>query len=342
MRPTVICIGSTSKDIFFPTGEGVILETPEDVTAQTKVAFELGGKFQVKDRFEAVGGVAANVATGLAKLGIPSYCYSKVGRDDIGAWIQKELSQHEVKLETLFVDPHVKSDVSAIIVITQTADRLIFHNRDANEKLEIIPEEIPPAEWLFVSALNGPWEENIEKIMAFKKKQGLHLALNPGQHNLKENSQLILGLLPEISLLVLNKDEAIELLLKTGLEENEKHLNDEAFLVRRLHEEGASVVALTDGKRGAWTTDGKKVLSAPIYEQHGLVDTTGAGDAFASGFLAAHLLNHSLETCLQYGIANGGNVVGFFGAEKGLLTQEEIHASLSKISVHQVISASEG
>ena len=42
---TVICIGASTQDIFFPTAEGKIIETPEDVTSQRKIAFELGAKY---------------------------------------------------------------------------------------------------------------------------------------------------------------------------------------------------------------------------------------------------------------------------------------------------------
>ena len=58
----ILCVGSASKDIFFSTSEGVILQTPDDIRSQSKVAFELGGKVRSRVRVEAVGGVAANVA----------------------------------------------------------------------------------------------------------------------------------------------------------------------------------------------------------------------------------------------------------------------------------------
>ncbi|MEP7162965.1 MAG: carbohydrate kinase family protein [Candidatus Moraniibacteriota bacterium] len=338
----VICIGSVSKDIFFPTDEGVIIETPEDLASQTKVAFELGGKFRAKDRFEAVGGVAANVSQGLSRLGVSAWCYSKVGRDEIGNWIEKELVRNEVHLESFFIDPKVKSDLSAIIVITQTGDRLIFHNRDANEKLEIIPEKLEGADWYFVSALNGPWEKNLTHILELRRSHGIHLAMNPGQHNLKGNPKLILEALREIDVLFLNKDEALELLLKGGIEDDPKKLKSETFLIEKLHEQGVGVVALTDGKRGAWASFGDDIYHADIYEPKGLVDTTGAGDAFASGFFGAYLHKLPVEACLQYGIANAGSVVGSYGASSGLLNQEEIHAYLKEIhpkeTTEQVIS----
>lgn len=329
----VICIGSTSKDIFFPTDEGVVMETPEDLRSQTKVAFELGGKFRTKDRFEAVGGVAANVATGLVRLGIPAACYSKIGNDEIGAWIQKELRQNEVETKMLFVDPEVKSDLSAIIVIEQTGDRIIFHNRDANEKLEIVPETLVGAEWFYVSALNGAWEENLKSILRVAREQHIKIALNPGQHNLKANPRFMAGILRDVEVLLLNKDEAIELLMAVHPELTGGELRSETALLQALHHEGVPMIGLTDGKNGGWISNGTKILRAEIYEPHGLVDTTGAGDAFGSGFFAAYLHKFSLERILQSAILNGGSVVGFYGAMKGLLTPREIEHMLQHVRV---------
>ncbi len=329
----VVCVGSVTKDIFLPTSEGVLLDTPEDLISQKKVAFELGGKFRAKVRYEATGGVPGNLSVGLSRLGVTAYCYAKVGHDDIGRWIKQELESHAVETETLFIDPQAKSDLSAIIVIEQSGDRLIFHHRDASEKLEILPDRFPESDWLYITALNGRWQKNLKLLLEIKQERGLKLALNPGQHNLKEDPRLLLETLHETDVLVLNKDEAIEMLLKGGVEDDPKKLNDESFLVEELHARGAALVALTDGKRGAWAFDGKTCLHADIYEAHGVVDTTGAGDAFGSGFLSAHVHHLPLETCLAYGIANGGSVAGFYGAIEGLLDQEQMTQALSHIHV---------
>jgi hypothetical protein len=64
----VICIGSCSQDIFFPSDEYVIYDTPDDITSKQKAAFEVGGKFRSLNRYEAIGGVAANTSIGLARL----------------------------------------------------------------------------------------------------------------------------------------------------------------------------------------------------------------------------------------------------------------------------------
>lgn len=329
----VICIGSASQDIFFPTQEGIILKTPDDITAQVKVAFELGGKFRVKNRYESIGGVAANVALGLARLGIEAHCYSHVGGDELGLWIKRTLEQGGVGTSLLERDATVQSDLSAIVVITQTGDRIIFHNRDANERLIIDSSKLEDCDWLYISALNGDWKKNLKTIHQATQIHHQRIALNPGQHNLKEDPALMFHLLHDVDALFLNKDEAIELLLANRQVTNHEHLNDEIRLVKALHHEGPRVVALTDGKRGVWATDGQGIWHAQSFEPSGVVDTTGAGDAFGSGFFSAYLKGLSMETCLRYGICNAGNVVGYFGATQGLLDEEAMTGLIQRVTV---------
>lgn len=337
----IICVGSVSQDIFFPTDEGIVLETPEDITAKEKVAFELGGKYRVKDRYEAIGGVAANVAQGLARLGFDAAVYSCVGGDEMGRSIAKKLEAERVSTQFLRYLPEAKTDLSAIIVLTQTGERTIFHNRDANERLVIEADHFRGTRWLFVSALNGDWKENLAALLRVKEEQGLSLVLNPGQHNIREDAKTMFETLSAVDVLLLNKDEAIELLQQSQPRPSEAELNDESFLLKRLAESGAKVIGMTDGKRGAWGFDGREYWYCPIATRNGVVDSTGAGDAFGSGFFAAHLAGLPLPEALKYGMANSGSVVGFYGAAEGLLRSEEM-VTLIKNIVPKPLHVSEG
>ncbi|MEK9151655.1 MAG: carbohydrate kinase family protein [Patescibacteria group bacterium] len=327
----IICVGSVSKDIFFPTDEGTILETPEDIVSKEKIAFELGGKYRVEDRYEAVGGVAANVAHGLTKLGHRAACYSKIGADDLGMWILHAFKEARVSADLLFIDKDVKTDLSAIIVLTQNGERTIFHNRDANERLEIVDKKFASAKWVFVSALNGDWQKNLRAILALKDQYGFSLAFNPGQHNIREDAPCVLEAVAETDVLLLNKDEAIELIINTQKDISREQLDDEMFLLKALHPAGAKHIGLTDGKRGAWGYDGKECWFCPIHTLRSVVDSTGAGDAFGSGFFAAILEGGSIGDALRYGIANSGNVIGAYGAIAGLLSKEDMGSIVDKI-----------
>ncbi len=328
----VICVGSVSKDIFFPTDEGVIIQTPEDIVSKQKIAFELGGKYRVADRYEAVGGVAANVAHGLVKLGHRAGCYSKIGADDLGAWIRREFRAAQVPSDLLSIDKSVKTDLSAIIVLTQNGERTIFHNRDANEKLEIIDSDFSSTKWVFLSALNGDWKKNLLAVLALKERYGFALAFNPGQHNIKEDAAIVLEAIGQSDVLLLNKDEAIELIMQNDGTHFREELDDELFLLKTLQQAGAKKIGLTDGKRGAWGCDDSEYWFCPIYTSRSVVDSTGAGDAFGSGFFAAVLKNKSVDESLRYGMANSGSVIGAYGAIAGLLSKDEMAGIMGNIT----------
>ncbi|MGK2848993.1 MAG: carbohydrate kinase family protein [Minisyncoccota bacterium] len=324
----VICVGSVSQDIFFPTDEGLIIDTPDDITSKQKVAFELGGKYRVENRYEAVGGVAANVTYGLTRLGHRAGCYSKCGQDMIGQWIFDAFKRERIPTDLLTADPDVASDVSAIIVLTRNGERTIFHNRDANERLEIIDRRFAHTQWVFMSSLNGDWQKNMRHILRLKNQYGFSIAFNPGQHNIKENPELIVEAIRQSAVLLLNKDEAIEL-IKSIQPDVPKHLlDDEQFLLNVLKKYGAGTIGMTDGVRGAWGYDGKAYWHCPIYTLGVVVDSTGAGDAFGSGFFSALLEGKRIEEALSYGIINSGSVVGSYGAIAGLLFQDMLQQQI--------------
>ena len=331
----IICVGSSGKDIFLPTDKGIILDTPEDITSQKKFVFELGAKYQIDDRFEALGGCAANVSVGLARLGIRVSCYTKIGDDMLGKWIGSELEKEKVKTDLIQTEKDCRSDLSAIIVNAKSGERTIFFNRDANEKLEIFPEKLKDTDWIFASALNGEWEKNLDAIIGLVKKENIKLAFNPGQRNIKDNPRKIIETIKNCDLLLLNKDEAIEITNNLQQTTNNEQLNDEVFLIQELNKLGPEIVVITDGLRGAWAFDGKNLFYVQSTEDEP-IDTTGAGDAFSSAFLAGCFKERKIEESLKWGAANGGSVVKYYGAIEGLLNMESIERIADTIKVERI------
>jgi len=331
----VICVGSSSKDVFFPTDKGIIFDTPEDVTAQKKIAFELGAKYQINERFETVGGCAANVACGLARLGIKTQCYTKIGDDSIGLWIADELKKNGVGLDLIQKEKNVRSDLSFILVDADTGERVIFSDRDANKRLEIIPDKFRRAEWIFVSSLNGHWQANLKKITLLATKKKKLIAFNPGQKNIATDPEAVIGAAAHSEVLLLNKDEALEIVTHISVGYGKKQLNDEKFLLEKLKSIGPRIVLITDGIRGAWAQNENGILHAAtqIIEAK---DTTGAGDAFASGFFGAILKERDLREALAWGIVNSSSSVKEFGGQRGLLSEKELRGSVKKIKIETI------
>lgn len=249
----------------------------------------------------------------------------------MGRYIVDALDKEHVATDLLCRYDDAKTDLSAIIVLTQSGERTIFHNRDANERLKIEGDMLVRAQWVFVSALNGDWKKNLATVLAAKEQYGFSLAYNPGQHNIKDDAKEIFMTLPFVDVLLLNKDEAIELLLQSEVRPTDAELDDERYLLSALASAGAKVIGMTDGKRGSWGYDGETYWHCPIHTRGSVVDSTGAGDAFGSGFLAAHVAGRPLSEALRYGMANSGSVVGFYGAIGGLLVLDEIEALIKNI-----------
>ena len=112
--------------------------------------------------------------------------------------------------------------------------------------------------------------------------------------------------------------------------------NDEKMLLRILRSAGATTIAMTDGMRGAWGTDGETVIRAVSRNPSRGIETTGAGDAFGSGFLAATVRGESFGNAFRWGMANGASVVRHFGAIEGLLRGDTIQSRLDEIDISEI------
>ncbi|MFA6047822.1 MAG: carbohydrate kinase family protein [Parcubacteria group bacterium] len=331
----IICIGSACKDTFFPTTEGKIIETPDDLTSKKQISFELGAKYKIEERFEALGGVAANVASGLAKLGTEVACYSNIGDDYISAWVKEQLEKNGVDTSLITTSANTPGDFSAIIVDKNSGERVIFTNQPANKQLKIDDSELKNAEWFILGDLHGDWEGDLDKIITIAKENNIKIANNPRQVNIHDNPKKVLEIITKCDVVFLNKDETIEILNATGEKYSAEELESETFLVKKILEMGPDVVAVTDGERGAWAGTQEKIYHTEILKVNA-IETTGAGDAFSSGFMAAYLKNKPVEECLKWGIANSCKSVERYGAIEGLLSEEKIGEISGDMKIEEV------
>jgi sugar/nucleoside kinase (ribokinase family) len=123
-------------------------------------------------------------------------------------------------------------------------------------------------------------------------------------------------LLEDVEILIVNKEEAAQIVGGEDLEELVRHL---------LHYVPVAIVS--DGPNGVMASDGKTVLRAGMYEDVKVLDRTGAGDAFGSGFLSQWSLGKSLKDSIIFASANSTSVVTKIGAKNGILYKgTQLHA----------------
>ncbi len=339
----VICIGSLGKDIFLPI-DGDILETPQDILSQKKMVFELGAKYKVEKRWESVGGCAANVAQGLSRLEVKSACYAAIGKDELGLWLKKKLKKNKVSINYLQYIKNIASDWAAIVVDKKSHDHVIFYDRQAGDQLKVDFNKIKNFSWIFVGSLNGKWVKNLEQIIKVIQKKNSKLIFNPGQKNIQDNPKKIIYFLKFTEVLMVNKDEAMEIVYHMSYQKNSSSLEKIDYLIKQLSSQGVKKIIITEGKKGVYyyhlddqyyyKINNQKVMSIIAK------DTTGAGDAFNSGFLASLIKGNNFRQNLRWGMANSENVVKYYGAQEGLLRLTEMKKKsfddykIKKIKIH--------
>lgn len=285
MKYDLISIGSVTKDIFVLTNRGKKFKTPEDKLAEEWLGFEMGEKICAEDIVESAGGVATNLMIGTKKLGLRS---SLIGP--------------------------AKAATSVIIVDRGTGERIVFYKKssgiidlDALKKIK--------TKWLSVSSFTGNWSREARMILSYAEKQEIKLVVAPSTSMIRDGFENLKKLLLRSEVVLLNRNEAIEVAFNEHMK-----VSDIKNLLKILHKLGPKIVCVTDGVRGAYCSDGNRVYYSAIKKVRA-VDTTGAGDAFASGFLGSYIPGKSIDKCLRMGILNSASVVKYVGTTKGLLSK---------------------
>ena len=103
-------------------------------------------------------------------------------------------------------------------------------------------------------------------------------------------------------------------------DETKNHIPE---LLEHLRELGPKIVVITDGQKGSYAYDGAKKYYLNIFDAP-IVERTGCGDAFGSGFTAALAYGGDVKEAMRWGNVNASGVIQYVGAQKGLYTREEI------------------
>lgn len=336
----IITIGGATRDITFLTDQGKMIETPEDLISQRLLAFEYGAKIRSEEVRMSFGGGACNAAATFAKMGLSTAMISRVGNDANGRSILENLSRRNIDASLIQTDDDRVSAFSFIVVDSAggEGERVIFSHKGAANHLDIRSEEINDTKWVYLTGLGDAWEESLKKIGAAIEVSGFKLAWNPGATEIAGGKEKLIGLIGHTDILIINKDEAIELIKgDSGNVFSDEDCNDIYKLIREIKSWGAKDVVITDGKDGALLFTGSEMLKIQAFVQT-QADTTGAGDAFGSGLLAGYVISGDFETALRYAALNSGGEVSEFGAENGIMAREEIEKRLGEIEIERINS----
>jgi len=143
------------------------------------------------------------------------------------------------------------------------------------------------------------------------KKKGVKIAFNPSSYLIKNRD--IKPLLKLTDILILNREEAEALLRK------EEGTIKEKDLLKGLYNITKGIVVVTDKDKLISCYNGTKKYFLVPHKNVKVVERTGAGDAFASGFVAGQIIGKSIQESLELGLRESESVIQYFGAKNNLL-----------------------
>ncbi len=287
------------------------------------LAMQYGTKIPF-DHAEVIEGVgnAANAAVAFARLGLKSGLAANVGEDKEGRSMIRALQKNKVDTRFVRINPDKKSNYHYVLWYKEERTILIKHESYDYDWPHLRKTEIP--NWLYFSSVSEHADGYHDEIADWLEEHPeVKLAWQPGTFQMKAGTERMRRLYARAEVTILNREEAV---FVTGGDYHNLH-----DLLDRLHGLGTKIAVVTDGPNGAYASDGHQRLQMPLYpDPEPPKERTGAGDAFASTFVAALAKGNTIEGALQWAPINSMNVVQKTGAQAGLLTEHELEAFLRK------------
>jgi ribokinase len=314
----VLSLGPVRMDVFVGLPEDEVTEVCSMDRKRCLIQLGFGEKIAVKSMNFAIGGNAGNNAVGINRLGLSAALVGAIGDGWTDSRALETLKAEGVDTKYVEVKP---GQQGFGVVINYQEERTILSyyshslcNWPTDETLE--------AKWVYLTSMGEGYEEFYQKAVEWAVDHKAKIAFNPGTRQLKAGAAALKYALAETEILFVNKEEAEELLVA----EPGSQVKD---LLRGLVNLGPKIAVITDGPGGTYLYDKLKFWHMPIVPAM-VVERTGAGDAFGSGFLGAVMLGKSVEEALRWGTVNSASVLGFIGPQAGLLIADKMQEWLSR------------
>jgi sugar/nucleoside kinase (ribokinase family) len=302
----ILSIGAAVQDVFLSDKDEFKPSGSKSAHEQF-MKLELGAKVDIDHIAFSTGGGATNASVTFARQGLHAVFMGTIGHDPAGHAVIQELDHEGVDSKHVSYSETLNTGYS-VLFLAPTGERTILTYRGASTHYDIHNFDLTDvdAEWLYVSSMAGN-VGILDKIFTQAKEIGIKIFFNPGKDELKQAEELR-GLLQDVDVLSVNREEAALIVEGSDSEELVRHL---------LHYVPAAIVS--DGPNGVVASDGKTILKAGMYEDVKVIDRTGAGDAFGSGFLSQWVQEKSLKDSIIFASANSTSVVTKIGAKEGIL-----------------------
>jgi ribokinase len=276
------------------------------------------GENTILDCKEACGGSAANTIVGLARLGLKTGYIGIVAKDREGRLLLRDFEKEGVNTEGIIASKTGRSGV-VIGFVDKKGERALYVDAGVNTRItldEINLQYASNTDFMHITSFVGEEAFNVQKELVARLSKSVKLSLDPGNLYAQKGLAALKPIIERCSVIFPNERETKLLTGENCAKGAEKLLSN-----------GVSIVAVKLGPKGCFVTDGKEKHLVPRFPTK-VIDTTGAGDAFAAGFLYGLLKKKSLDQCGKIGNFVASRCIAKVGARIGLPRQSELPKNL--------------
>ena len=309
----IVSIGSATRDIFINADNFKSLDTSDFSTGKA-LCFPLGSKIEIKKIVFTSGGGGTNAAVTFARQGLATACVGVVGSDLNGQEVLNELAKEDVEIK--YFQKH-NDDYTAysVILVDSSGERTILSYKGEGQHFDANKVDFDQLQtkWLFLDSLGGHYDL-LEKAVNWAVTNNVKLATNPGGKELEHGLEKLKPLLKSFSIVIMNQEEAAGL---TGID-----YKQEGEIFKFMDEIIGGIFVMTKGPDGVVVSDGKNIYRAGVPDSP-VIERTGAGDAFSSGFTAEYIRSGDILKAVQFATANASSVVTQYGGKAGILKKDD-------------------
>ena len=271
----------------------------------------------------ATGGSAANTILGLSCLGASTGFIGKIGKDEYGNFFRENLEKNGIEDKLLLSD--LPSGVASTF-ITPDGERTFGTYLGAAATLtadELSPDMFKGYSYLYIEGYMVQDHDMILRAIQLGKEAGLQICLDLASYNIVDAYKEFFTLLINkyVDIVFANEDEA------------KAFTGDGPLAALDVLGKQCSIAVVKIGSEGSYIRKGTIDVKVDAIKVKNVVDTTGAGDYYAAGFLYGLTCGYSLDKCAKIGSILSGNVIQVIGTTISKKRWDEI-----KLKINEVIS----
>jgi sugar/nucleoside kinase (ribokinase family) len=255
---------------------------------------EFGSCVLSKDMQFTLGSASAIFASNISRLGLRVGFIGKVGDDELGKFILDALKKEKVDISRIIRDKKAKTGICVSLSFPENYAMASYAGvRETMTLSDINIDYISKARHLHMSSyfLQPGMQKGCPELFKKAKAYGLTTSLDPDGDPTGNWDSSIFEVLKFVDIFLPNASEAYRI---AGCDSMDQALDRLGDVIK--------TVAIKDGKNGVWVRSNEKIIHAKAFNID-VVDTTGAGDSFNSGFLYQFYSGAPIEDCVLWGNA---------------------------------------